>query len=346
MNKLSVTCDYLRFTFPVGVTVLQVFDFLGFDTDLFMLSSHGGDGYKRMYVCYQSNIRIYFDGREDMGVHVAVSGSSISYFLKLLRSSFSEGFDVPYSDFEFFILILQFLRDYGCRFTRFDLACDDIGNNYFSVDGIKNFYDNNQLLSRFRSIQHIKNQDISSHTIIGNTLNIGSRKSDTFLRIYDKQLELNNSDSGLNIDYPWTRWEFEFKGKKADIVVDKLLEGIPLNILFFSVLNSKISLIIRDDSNVSRCSKIPLWLEFISSADKFHFDIEKPERTLSKVESYLIKQCVPSLAKYISLKGELPHISKGMFNRIVTNWAKDPLFMDTCTAENIDYLESLFTYDF
>lgn len=51
-------------------------DILGLDIGMFQLTK-GGYGYRKKY--FYNNIKVYFDGREDMGVHVLISGNGVRF---------------------------------------------------------------------------------------------------------------------------------------------------------------------------------------------------------------------------------------------------------------------------
>ena len=190
-NTLRFIFDWLCFTFPVNCTLDSVFSFLGFNPASFSSTNHGGKGYKKMILCNYSNIRIYYDGNEDMGINVQISGEAISYFLSCVRSSLNEGFLSNASDEDILRFILSLLLEIGCKFTRVDISLDDIGANYFTLDDIIAFRNNHQISSIAKCFQHVYSEDSKSYECTGNTIYFGKRSSGSFLRIYDKQLEQN-----------------------------------------------------------------------------------------------------------------------------------------------------------
>ena len=341
-SELKIGFDWLCFTFPVSYSLDSVFEILNFDINNFTALDHGGKGYKRMAICNSSNIRIYHDGNQNMGINVQVSGSAINYFLSCFRSYLNEGF-YNISDEELVRYILFLLKDIGCNFTRIDIALDDIGNNYFSVDDIAAYFDKYQISTRFKSYVHNKPCDAKSHDVLGNSIYFGKGSSNCMLRIYDKQLEQNTKlDSDKKIVTPWTRWEFEVKQGHANKFIEVFLNESSLSNLFFGLLSNCMRIHLNDDSNVSRCTTLPLWSEFVSSASKFTFGLSKAEPSINRTEKYLIEQAFPSILKYISATGGLPKISFIRLGNIEKKWKADPYWKDFLTEGIHDFIEQEF----
>lgn len=340
-NSFCCLIDWLSFTFPVCFSLNEIISFLCIDYNDLILSNGGGYGYKSQYIFKSSNIRIYFDGNDNMGVHIQVSGSAISYFVSLFKRFFDD--ISSFSDEEIFRYILSLLIDLDCNFTRFDLSLDDKGNNFFSPDDIITYFENGQISTRYKKFNITKSQSTKDKKTLGNTVYFGSRSGGSYLRIYDKQLEQNDKLSEDNkIDYPWTRWEFEFKKKHAHKLVTDFISGMSLNTLFFSVLGHMIRIHLNDDSNISRCSVLPLWEKFISSARSFSFCFTKPADSLEKTEKYIIRQAMPSIFKLISVSGRLPLLSKKQFEHIINNCKSDSYWGSFFSDDTVSYLESEF----
>ena len=70
--------------------------------------------------------------------------------------------------------------------------------------------------SHFRQSRLIAGLDVGSGSDTGKTLCMGSRQSDTYLRIYDKAAEQRSKEKP--VDGTWIRWEMEWKSERADAV--------------------------------------------------------------------------------------------------------------------------------
>lgn len=74
--------------------------------------------------------------------------------------------------------------------TRFDLAVDDHGARYFTVEDLRGFLDRQDVVSKFRTYRDVYESTFTNEST-GHTLYFGSRQSEVMLRVYDKQLQQN-----------------------------------------------------------------------------------------------------------------------------------------------------------
>lgn len=306
-NGLSVSIDWIAFTSTLVSSVEEMIEFLGYTIGDFCLMPKGAQGYLKMHRLNGYDVKILSDGTEEMGIHVIISGSAIMDVLQHFKETISTVslFDdelVPsVTDFDNTIMIefLQRLRKIG-RLTRLDLAVDDRGSVYFTVDDIRNYIDRQEVVSKFRSFR-----DISENTLAGSctgrSLYLGSRQSEIMLRIYDKQLEQNKkavSEEDLVPD-PWIRWEFEIKNDRANIAADMIVQHKELGEIVMSIMNNYLKIVVLDDSNRSRCSINPLWKKFLESVGKLRLYVSEFAKTLKDKRKWLVHQCLPTLAGII-----------------------------------------------
>lgn len=308
-NGLKVSVDWLSFTITNGFCVEDVIDLLGCTSDDFMPAAHGGQGYKSMLLYNGYNLRIYYDGNEDMGIHVSISGSAIFEALKVFKNHFKV--DTPFGpaydigsdiNFSFLVEFLKAARKIG-HFTRVDLAIDDIGSKYFTTDDIVQLYEEDRIVSKFRCMENLVKKQ--SHEKIGHTVNFGSRKSDMFLRIYDKQLEQNGKISNPDefISTPWVRWELECKNSRANQIVDLLINGESLGNVAVGVLSRYFRIINLDNNNRYRCSTYMVWDAFLNGISSLGLYIAEVPKTLADKENWIMKQVAPSLCAVILSHG-------------------------------------------
>jgi len=128
--------------------------------------------------------------RPDMGVHVSFTGRALR--------ALSEGGITAVS-------MLDWMLKEGAKVTRIDLAIDvfDQAIDIVSLAGKPRVKESP---GSARKWKFMKGDDG------GCTAYIGSRKSDKFLRIYDKAIESGNTAR------PWIRFELEIKGDAAKLV--------------------------------------------------------------------------------------------------------------------------------
>lgn len=321
VNDMSVSVDWMSFTVTdPAFNVFAVIEFLGFDTGLFCDTGHGAMGYRSLHKMADYAVSVLSDGRDDMGIHVTISGSAVAHVLQRFWVS-QYCFDNPFNDdktADWDVVCMDALRLFFLkvleigRFTRVDLALDDHKVHFTPAD-IRGYIESGQVVSKFRSGRREEGFDLASNAPIGDTLYLGSRKSDVMLRIYDKQLEQALKHPADPVTVPWVRWEFEFTAKRADQLAYEIVKHESLGMLFFKLLNNYVRLIVLSDSNRSRCPMLPAWSAFIACIDALTLYCPPVERTLDDKRNWVIKQVLPTLTGIIIADG-------GTFDLIMDNW--------------------------
>ncbi len=296
-NGLVCSVDWLEFTIDSMEHPGELIHALGLNPVSFVDQERGGLGYKKLYRHHTQHINIYFDGNDNMGIHVRVSGSSIEFFLNQFVETLAEenpfggkAYAVPdfkYSPDNVLPLFCGWVLDHG-HFTRIDLAVDDRGCNFFSVDELCDYLAKQQVVSKFRKWREIK-ENAFTGTAVGHSCYMGSRQSEVMLRVYDKQLEQQES-------FPWVRWELEIKHEKANKCAELLFHKVHVSKVAIGVLGDYVRIIERDDSNVSRCSVIDKWQRFMSEVEKCCLKLDKVVKTIEKKLEWLERQVKPTLA--------------------------------------------------
>ncbi|MDI9242624.1 replication initiation factor domain-containing protein [Fusibacillus kribbianus] len=307
-NGLSVCCDWIAFTLPYEYTVADVVDFLGFSAAEFVVMPVGSYGYRNCSKLADGSVRILSNGTEEMGIHVDIPSKDILIVLNRFHASrtgstpFGTGFNVSDFNHTAFQEFLSQIIQLGGHFTRLDLAIDDqVG--YFTLNDIFDLCVDAAFSSRFHSWSSESSHD-NNGNVIGWTLYFGSRKSDTFLRVYDKKLEQNSKNDGSCplIEHDWVRWELELKNGRANIAAALLLNG-SLSQVTCGILSNYIRFIIKDDNNKTRCTTLPAWDEFISDVEKLSIYVAPVPLSLDDTKAWLKKQVSRSLAFIVASDG-------------------------------------------
>lgn len=118
----------------------------------------------------------------------------------------------PYEKYQ---QISQWVLSQNGHFGRVDIAMDD-RSGVIDLDRIYEAIVIGQSVSHFRQSRLIEGLDVGSGDKTGKTVTMGSRQSDTFLRIYDKAAE--QRFKGKVIEGQWIRWEIEWKNERAQAV--------------------------------------------------------------------------------------------------------------------------------
>lgn len=307
-NGLRLSIDWIRFTVTAPMSVSQVIEFMGFSDSMFCDLPRGANGYRRQKK--YDNIAILYDGAEDMGIHVCISGSSVSLLLDAFKEKFK--IDTPFGigyDLQENILtaFCAEVLEIG-HFTRLDIAIDDIGQNYYSPDEVFLLYNENKIATKFRRMRRT-DEVCAPGKWSGYTVYFGSRKSLIMLRIYDKQLERNQGLSPDHENYiheKWIRWEMELTDERAEELAHKLAAGEVLGHIGVAVLAYYFRIIKLDDSNRSRCSNDEKWEAFINGIEKLRLSVPKASKTLEEKKQWVEDQVGPTLSLLLLANGGDP----------------------------------------
>ena len=159
----------------------------------------------------------------------------------------------------------------------------------------------------------------------GHTLYLGSRKSDIFLRVYDKKLEQNKKlfASGENlIRTEWIRWELELKNERAQECVNMLLTKKETGAVCVGILSNYFRVIKLDNENKSRCTTDKVWMRFIGEMEKLTLYIPTFPKTLEEKRKWFEMQVAPTLAGIILADGGVLDIVTQNFDQYVARMSK------------------------
>jgi hypothetical protein len=183
----SITLDWLAFTFREDTHEAAGWIRLYANAQGSMAIAPT-NGYREAYRTTQGVVVMWNLDRAEMGYHVIISGSALRHVL--------EHYELDQQ------AIVQTVLHAGASITRLDLAKDVIGTK-ISLDSIYESLERGESTGTARSFSQI-------HSINGgNTIYVGSRQSEKFIRIYDKAAQ--TGDTSVH----WYRFELETKGMVA-----------------------------------------------------------------------------------------------------------------------------------
>lgn len=144
-------------------------------------------GYKMAWRGKENGLVIqYHPARHDMGVNVIATGQTLE--------------KISWRD------LVDCLRTYGAYFARLDLSMD-VHNPTFGIDYLAAEALGGYAVTKARKVSYVSSSS-------GDTLYVGSRTAEKFLRIYDKGAQ-QGGERGV-----WFRVELELKGRAANFVAD------------------------------------------------------------------------------------------------------------------------------
>ena len=193
----------------------------------------GAHGYRDRK--YFSSISVHYNGREDMGVWVEMSGQGCRAFESISQLGWPG--------------LFSFISESALKITRLDVAFDDHTGILHMRDIIEDTQDGN-----FVSRSDYWETVLSSK---GSTVQIGSPQSKVLVRIYDKARE-RHCEEGTH----WNRVELQLRDDRA-IQFTRL--QLPIGEAFSGVLLNYLRYVIPDgeDSNRWRWPMRPYWLDML-----------------------------------------------------------------------------------
>lgn len=236
----------------------------------------GAHGYQDRL--YWEKISIHFNGREDMGIWLEMSGQGCRAF-----ESFGTG------DYEG---LFQEVRDNASEMnlTRLDVAFDDL-DGILDIRQLCYDTDDGLFVSRFGEWQ-------TRNGSKGRSIEHGSMSSEIFLRIYDKAAERKLTD-GTH----WIRVELQLRDDRAMAFLN-----VPGGIgeRFCGVLGNYLRYIDDDvmDSNRWRCPMQPYWARLLDGAKRIKL-YQKPGigYNMGKLEDFVFRQGGNASAAWIEIYG-------------------------------------------
>ncbi len=268
--------DWLSFTIKKNIPIDYIIsDFLKMKNDDFIELDRGNYGYKRQIE--NGNVRIYFEGKEDMGIHIQLSGQGCRQVEETLQGDW--------------LTLFRKIIDVEGTFTRLDLAVDDFVG-MLDIERIQEKTKKKEYVSRFTNWE-IRTSCKNDSDRYGKSVYFGSPKSDIRLRFYDKAAEQEEIE-GLH----WVRTELQLRNERANNAIQLYIFGKSIGEIVAGVLKNYIRFVdpSSTDKNKWRWNTSKFWNEFIAGAEKLKLTGGQKKKTLDDVYSWINKSVAPSLA--------------------------------------------------
>ncbi|HJT20129.1 MAG TPA: replication initiation factor domain-containing protein [Nitrospira sp.] len=184
------------------------------------------------------------------------------------------------------------------HFGRIDVAMDD-RSGIIDIDRIYASVVAGNCVSHFRKTQIIAGLDLGSGEDMGKTICMGSRQSDTYLRIYDKAAE--QRAKAQPVDGTWVRWEMEWKDERADAV------GLALSVLDHERFQKYLIGVFRTAVDFRDCTRAddpkdryhaPLldwWKALTDGLERAKLEIAQTVKKIDDVKQWVEKSLSPML---------------------------------------------------
>jgi hypothetical protein len=283
----NVSIDWISFTLPYSDVSMQRARSLGVGYEMENLS-YGRFQYTRG-VRILDGANIYFNPeRKEMGIHVAINSASLA--LVNLRP----------------LQMLNRIINWEGTFKRIDLAFDDF-DSLLDVDEMYRKIEAGEVVMRYRKATRIFSIDVGSAEKTGDTVNLGRRSSESFIRIYDKVAEQLAKKQKLPDGVEnWVRVELEMKGEKAN-AVGKILADTALSgsisagseaaCLLYGLIDFKE--VAQDDKNKSRWETTDWWKDFVLTSSKKTLSLPKKQKSVERSKVWMKNQVSSTLAMIV-----------------------------------------------
>lgn len=281
--SFTLCVDYFRFTVPTATIDEVTARVSGEWTE----SEAGFRGYPKMLVAPVANGGLgrigYANPHRPTEVHVDLTG----------------GFLAGRAYAELRTLAAWVVDEKGGHVGRLDNAFDD-RQGLASITDIAQAVKTGQAIMRARQWRQIEGGDVDSHTSTGATFELGSRESQTFIRIYDKALE--QASKGVEVVGPWVRWELELKDERAQVCTLALiaLTEEQYRQFLIGVLMSAVDFrdcTHEDDTNARvRAPRLPWWVALTDGFARARLSMDKPVRKIEDVKAWIANSLAPMLA--------------------------------------------------
>ncbi len=264
--------DWLGFTLKKD-DPWSVVDLMGLKRGLFSELERGGMGYKKKL--QSGHISVYYDGAENMGCHVEMTGQGCREY------------EAHSQDWRQLIALVELEQG---KFTRLDLAVDTVDGS-LDLQLLNQETEKKNFRSKFRRFGLQKSYKIQKDSLdpAGHTLYFGSGTSMVVFRVYDKQLQMQTDQS-------WIRFELQLRDDRASAACHQILIKEDLGYISAGIINENLAFIKQDDSNTSRCSLSDWWFNWLHHTEKLKLTKAKAIKTIEEVKAFIKKQYAPTLA--------------------------------------------------
>lgn len=271
-----VLFDWLTFTShcdsPESIMVM-----LGLKHVPWQKMDRGRNGYRQRY--FYENISILYDGAENMGVCVDMSGTGCRAFETYSTINWKELMEILHYN----------SSDYNV--TRLDMAFDD-HTGILDIDVLKDDTDAHMYVSRSRKWK----VDYGSE---GMTIYHGSPRSDMYIRIYDKAAERQLEN------VHWIRVELQMRDDIAQGFIAGLMQH-DTGTQFRGVLHNYLRYVKQPDvdTNMSRWPMTDYWAELLEGVQRIRcWSSPGTDYNEWNLSNYVINQAGNALDCYLRIFG-------------------------------------------
>jgi DNA relaxase NicK len=214
--------------------------------------------------------------------------------------------------------MLREVRSRAVSISRMDVAVDSVLQpEGVSIDRMRSALELGQVATHFKAWDVVQPRRIGDRGRPDGaaTLYIGSRKSDSSIRCYDKGVEGGTLPAGI-----WTRVELQVRDENAEAVLSRICEAGSLRAAA-GVLRGMIEFkaaVVADHKE--RVGPAEWWERFLDGVARASLCLAKPVQTLQRAMAWLDHQVAPLLAAVVAGCGGDAGVLYDLLARGETRW--------------------------
>ncbi|AXU26421.1 helix-turn-helix family protein [Clostridioides difficile CD149] len=284
---LTMMIDYIRIRFPTTDVKNVVNNILKLKLEYMIHEDYGFYSYSEHYVI--GNIFVLVSQDIEKGVLIELKGQGCRQFENFLLAQHRSWYD----------FLLDALLAGGVM-KRMDLAINDM-TGILDIKELTNKCNNEECISVFRSFKSYRSGELvrkNEKIGMGNTLYIGSLKSEVYFCIYEKDYE-----QYIKLDIPIdeakikNRFEIRLKNERAYHAAVDLLANRDAEKTAFSIINRYIRFVDKNkDKGRSEWKTNEHWNYFIGEGrEKLKLTTSPEPYNINKTLNWLSRQVAPTL---------------------------------------------------
>lgn len=288
-NQLEILFDYVRIRFPTKDARHIMEDVLGIRMKYTIREGHAFYGYSAQYVA-AGEIVLMTSEDEKKGCLLELKGKGCRGFEIFLRAQKRTWYD----------FFRQVEKESGVL-KRIDLAINDKAG-WLDVPALAEKCRKEEYTTIFRSYRNYQSGELirareEDAEMMGNTLYLGSLKSEIYFCIYEKDYE-QYVKTGKPIEDAdvKNRFEIRLKDDRAKHAVEDLLQHEDAGKTVFGIINRYVCFLKPSDGDDRGSWDIDdAWLRFVGEEERKLKLTDKPEPyTLERTLNWIVRQVAPS----------------------------------------------------
>ena len=286
-SPLTMMIDYIRIRFPITDVKYVVNEILKLKLEYMIHEDYGFYSYSEHYVI--GNIFVLVSQDIEKGVLIELKGQGCRQYEKFLLAQHRSWYD----------FLLDALLAGGVM-KRMDLAINDMVG-ILDIEELTDKCNNEECISVFRSFKSYRSGELvrkNEKIGMGNTLYIGSLKSEVYFCIYEKDYE-----QYIKLDIPIdevkikNRFEIRLKNERAYHAAVDLLAHRDAERTTFSIINRYMRFVDREEKiNRSKWKTNEDWSYFIGEGrEKLKLTTNPEPYDINKTLNWISRQVAPTL---------------------------------------------------